>query len=84
MTHTHLGPMFPGWQEESSPQKELQERYVAHLEDVLVSASAFYHTVEPHRFETAAREAAIGKIEREHFEFPDFGVWLLERSSPHS
>ena len=35
-SHTHLGPMFPGWQQEESPQRELQERYVEHLEDVLI------------------------------------------------
>lgn len=40
---------------------------------------AFYQTVEPDRFLEAARQAANGKIEREHFQFPDFGVWLLER-----
>lgn len=39
----------------------------------------FYRTVEPHRYRDAAREAATGKIEREHFQFSDFGVWLLER-----
>ena len=25
-SHTHLGPMFPGWQEEASPEKDLQDR----------------------------------------------------------
>lgn len=39
----------------------------------------FYRTVEPDRFREAARDAAAGKVEREHFQFPDFGVWLLER-----
>ena len=39
----------------------------------------FYRTVEPDRFREAAREAASGKVEREHFQYPDFGVWLLER-----
>jgi hypothetical protein len=39
----------------------------------------FYEAVEPHRYREAAREATIGKIEREYFRFPDFGVWLLER-----
>ncbi len=44
----------------------------------------FYRTVEPDRFETAARDATIGKIEREHFQFPDFGVWLLQQRQPQS
>jgi hypothetical protein len=39
----------------------------------------FYRTVEPDRFREAAHAAAIGKIEREHFTFPDFSVWLLSR-----
>ena len=42
----------------------------------------FYRTVEPDRFREAAREAAIGKVEREHFQYPDFGVWLLEQQLP--
>lgn len=44
----------------------------------------FYRTVEPDRFRQAAHEAAAGKIEREHFQFPDFGVWLLNTRSPQS
>ncbi len=40
---------------------------------------AFYKAVDPTRFEAAAKDAAIGKVEREHFEFPDFGVWLLQK-----
>lgn len=40
----------------------------------------FYQRVEPLRFHAAARDAATGKVEREHFQFPDFSVWLLERS----
>lgn len=39
----------------------------------------FYRKVEPHRSEAAAADATTAKIEREHFTFPDFGVWLLER-----
>ena len=38
----------------------------------------FNRTVEPHRFQAAAREATEGKIEREHFTYPEFSVWLLE------
>lgn len=39
----------------------------------------FYRQVEPGRFRQAAYDATIGKIEREHVRFPDFGVWLLTR-----
>ncbi len=42
----------------------------------------FYRTVEPDRFRDAARDAATGKIEREHFQFPSFGVWHLEQHQP--
>jgi hypothetical protein len=38
----------------------------------------FYRTVAPHRFRDAANEAAIGKVERELFQFPDFRVWVLQ------
>lgn len=41
-----------------------------------------YERMEPDRADAAAREAARQKVEREHFAFPDFGVWLLERRSP--
>jgi hypothetical protein len=43
----------------------------------------FYERVEPDRAAAAAREAARQKVEREHFVFPDFGVWLLDRRSPN-
>lgn len=39
----------------------------------------FYRAVEPDRFHQAAHAAAAGKIERENFQYPSFGVWLLER-----
>lgn len=38
-----------------------------------------YRALEPHRYHDAARDAAAGKIEREHFQFPDFSIWRLER-----
>lgn len=44
----------------------------------------FYRQVEPDRCYEAAADAANRKIEREHLEFPDFGVWLLERQTSHS
>jgi hypothetical protein len=44
----------------------------------------FYQAVEPERFEQAAREAALAKLEREHVRFPDFGVWLLEGRQPQA
>lgn len=42
-----------------------------------------YERTEPHRYRQAAQNAATAKIEREHFQFPDFGVWLLSKRQPH-
>lgn len=39
----------------------------------------FYRVTDPLHFQEASREAARNKVEREHFQFPDFGVWLLEQ-----
>lgn len=41
----------------------------------------FYRVREPHRAESAAREAASDKVEREQFQFPEFSVWMLEQQS---
>lgn len=40
-----------------------------------------YRVTEPHRAEAVAREAAISKVERENFQFQEFGTWLLEQRS---
>lgn len=42
---------------------------------------ALYDRLEPHRAHDAAADAATAKLERDHFEFPDFGVWLLEHQT---
>jgi hypothetical protein len=44
----------------------------------------FYRLREPERCHEAAHEAAVGKVEREHFTFPDFSVWLLSQRQPNS
>ncbi len=51
--------------------RELFARYLAVF-------TTFYRKVEPDRFAAAARDAAMGKIDREQLVFPDFGVWVLE------
>jgi hypothetical protein len=53
-----------------------------HFESYYPTFLTFYRTVEPNHFESAARDATLGKIEREHFPFPDFGVWLLQHRQP--
>ena len=61
------------------------EGYCATREGSVLLASfrasflVLYRAVDPQRCEEAARTAALGKIEREHFHFPEFGVWLLEQ-----
>jgi hypothetical protein len=59
----------------SEGQLQFQAYYSTFLE--------LYRAVEPHRFQEAAKEAATGKVEREHFDFPDFGVWLLAQRTAH-
>ena len=39
----------------------------------------FCRVTDPHRPEAAAREAALTRIERLDFKFPDFAVWTLRR-----
>ena len=56
----------------------------SHYQTYMPTFLDFYRTVEPDRFQDAARRAAMGKVEREHFQFPDFGVWLLSQRSPQS
>ena len=40
----------------------------------------FYKRVEPDRCQEAAADAARGKIEREHLQFPEFALWAVNRS----
>ena len=40
---------------------------------------AFYKVTDPHRFEKAANEAAIARIERLDFQFPEYAAWLLSK-----
>lgn len=55
----------------------------SHYQKYFPTFLEFYRTVEPDRFQGAARTAAIGKVEREHSQFQDFGVWLLDQHSTH-
>jgi len=43
---------------------------------------AFYRIAEPHRVDQAAHDAAIARIERLDFQFPDYGVWVLGKGGP--
>ncbi len=76
-SHTHLGPMFPGWQDEASPQQELQDRYVAYLEDVLAgAAAAAWEQRRPARLGSGRGTAPLGVNRRE--KMPDGSVMIGE------
>lgn len=44
----------------------------------------FHQRVEPDRYQDAAHKAATRKVEQEHFQYPDFGVWFLNQRTPQS
>jgi hypothetical protein len=76
-SHTHLGPMFPGWQYEESPQRELQAGYAAHLQTVLVGvATAAWEKRQPARLGSARGAAPLGINRRERM--PDRGIIIGE------
>ena len=76
-SHTHLGPMFPGWQDEDSPQRELQARYAAYLEDLLVGATtSAWRTRQPARLASGCGSAPLGVNRRE--KMPDGQVIIGE------
>jgi hypothetical protein len=40
---------------------------------------AFYKTTDPHRFQQAARDAAVARVETLDFQFPAYEAWALTR-----
>lgn len=65
-SHTHLGPMLPGWKIEPSDQHQLQARYVATLEESLAGlASMANANLKPARFGAGRGEVSIGINRRE-------------------
>jgi hypothetical protein len=76
-SHTHLGPMLPGWQCEQEDQRELQDRYVAFLEDALAGLAATAHqALRPARIGAGAGSAVLGINRRERL--PDGRVVIGE------
>lgn len=43
-----------------------------------------YEKTEPDHVYAKAREATEAKIEREHFSFPEFSVWMMEQHQPQA
>ena len=58
-SHTHLGPMLPGWQADTPRQDKLQRRYLALLEESLVGVA----TMADGRLQQARIGAATGHAE---------------------
>ena len=74
-SHTHLGPMLPGWHTDTPRQNELQQRYLAVLEESLVGvASMAAGRMQPARIGTGKGQAAIGVNRRERF--PDGNILI--------
>lgn len=65
-SHTHLGPMLPGWQDEDDSQQRLQEQYAASLEDTLTDAAHLaWKDRKPARIGTGCGSAPLGVNRRE-------------------
>ncbi|MDA1215174.1 MAG: neutral/alkaline non-lysosomal ceramidase N-terminal domain-containing protein, partial [Planctomycetota bacterium] len=76
-SHTHLGPMFPGWQADTPEQQRLQERYLALLEESLVGVSRMAdNKLQPARIGAGKGHAPIGINRRERL--PDGRVIIGE------
>ena len=76
-SHTHLGPMLPGWNADTPRQKELQERYLAVLADSLVGVTSMADgRQQPARLGTGKGHAAIGINRRERM--PDGQIMIGE------
>jgi hypothetical protein len=76
-SHTHLGPMFPGWQQEPPEQQQIQDRYVAFLEETLTGLAAVADSkLQPARLGAGKGTAALGINRRERL--PDGRVIIGE------
>jgi hypothetical protein len=65
-SHTHLGPMLPGWQQEAPEQAQLQQRYVAVLEEQLAGLAAMAdERLQPARIGAGKGSAPLGINRRE-------------------
>ena len=68
-SHTHLGPMLPGWQEDSDDQSELQQRYLNSLEASLVRVTGMAdQNLQSARIGSGTGNAPIGINRRERLE----------------
>jgi hypothetical protein len=76
-SHTHLGPMLPGWQPEGDEQGAIQERYLEFLTEVLPGVvSMACERMQPARIGSARGAAPLGVNRRE--KLPDGRVIIGE------
>ena len=76
-SHTHLGPMLPGWQAGSPKQDELQRQYLATLEESLVRVATMADgRLQPARIGAAMGHTQIGINRRERL--PEGGIVIGE------
>lgn len=76
-SHTHLGPMLPGWQPDSPEQARLQRRYVESLEESLAGVAAVAdRRRRPARIGAGKGSAPLGINRRERL--PDGRVVIGE------
>lgn len=68
-SHTHLGPMFPGWQRDVAEQERMQHRYLEFLEEALAGvADAAARNLKSVRVGFGRGQAPIGINRRERIE----------------
>lgn len=76
-SHTHLGPMLPGWQRQSDEEEQMQQRYVAFLQEALAGVAAMAQkNLQPARLGSAKGTAPLGINRRE--KLPDGTVIIGE------
>ncbi|MSR57783.1 MAG: hypothetical protein EXS05_08930 [Planctomycetaceae bacterium] len=76
-SHTHLGPMLPGWQPESDEQATIQRRYLEFLTETLAGVvSTACDRLQPARIGSARGAAPLGINRRE--KLPDGRVIIGE------
>lgn len=76
-SHTHLGPMLPGWKIEDADQDRIQQRYVATLEESLAGLCGLaVANSQPARIGAGRGTAAIGINRRERL--PQGGIMIGE------
>ena len=79
-SHTHLGPMLPGWSADTPAQERLQRRYLANLEESLTGAARLAQCeLRPARIGSGTGFAPIGMNRRERL--PDGRIMIGENPS---